>query len=324
MKQMKRHFVSLAMGLTVATSIVSSARAQDKEAPRELRAAEAWVYVGAWTLKPEGGAASMELRLASDGRELSAEIAMEAGAAPRRIDRMMKTETGISLHFTAAGEGERIEPRTLSLQPDGPGLAGALTRGDNETSANIIADRKSGSALLTDTTADRSRGRSSRAAHRIGAGRQIAVEFPPLPAPAGDLSESREEYAALDRIRPGQTLTIESGAAMRLRTDADLHFGETKIPRGNVAADYPGVYSLWLKRVEAGWRLVFNNEADIWGTQHNPKADAAEVRLTEEIVDHHFDRMQVDMTEQEDGRISLSLSWGSRVWGVAFSIAPRL
>jgi hypothetical protein len=103
-----------------------------------------------------------------------------------------------------------------------------------------------------------------------------------------------------------------------------LHFGETKIPRGNVAADYPGVYSLWLKRVEAGWRLVFNNEADIWGTQHNPKADAAEVRLTEEIVDHHFDRMQVDMTEQEDGRISLSLSWGSRVWGVAFSIAPRL
>ena len=52
------------------------------------------------------------------------------------------------------------------------------------------------------------------------------------------------------------------------------------IATGNQVVGFPGSYGLWLKRVGSGWRLVFNNEPDAWGSQHDPKFDAAEIDLS--------------------------------------------
>jgi hypothetical protein len=51
------------------------------------------------------------------------------------------------------------------------------------------------------------------------------------------------------------------------------------IPTGNLTPGFPGADGLWLKKARGGWRLVFNHEADSWGTQHDPAFDAAEIEL---------------------------------------------
>ena len=65
----------------------------------------------------------------------------------------------------------------------------------------------------------------------------------------------------------------------------------------------------------SGWRLVFNDEPDAWGTQHDPVFDVAEVRLDysqARAADDSFRAMSasVVMTTAEQGRFVL-------VWGAA-------
>ena len=88
-----------------------------------------------------------------------------------------------------------------------------------------------------------------------------------------------DDFAALAALGDGEIVRLTQGAVMRLRNEVPLRFGDTPIPTENLAPDFPGSYGLWLKRAGGGWRLVFNHEADSWGTQHDPAFDAAEIDL---------------------------------------------
>ena len=96
----------------------------------------------------------------------------------------------------------------------------------------------------------------------------------PWPPPSDD-------YPQLQKVKAGEVLRLTRSAAWKLRTEVDLIVGgELRLDTENVAANYPGVYSLWLKKTTNGWNLLANSEPDIWATMHNPDADVGEIALT--------------------------------------------
>ena len=100
---------------------------------------------------------------------------------------------------------------------------------------------------------------------------------------------------------------------MKLWTDVDLLFGEFVVKQGNMAEDYPGVYSLWLKKAGDGWRMAVNSLPDVWGTMYDPKADIGEIPLHYDTQDASNERLTVTLTEDGDGA-DLKLAWGTHIW----------
>ena len=93
------------------------------------------------------------------------------------------------------------------------------------------------------------------------------------------------------------------------------------MPTGNLAPNFPGAYALWLKKDGVDWRLVFNNEPDSWGTQHDPAFDAAELDLVYERVDGaDSDRpLAVYFVPFGADESRLIFHWGEHVWTAGFA-----
>ncbi len=129
-----------------------------------------------------------------------------------------------------------------------------------------------------------------------------------------------DDFAALAALGDGEVVRLTQGAVMRLRNEVPLRFGDTAIPTENLAPDFPGSYGLWLKRAGGGWRLVFNHEADSWGTQHDPAFDAAEVDLEHSengLATRPLGAALVPVTAHA-GR--LVIHWGAHEWAADFTI----
>lgn len=144
------------------------------------------------------------------------------------------------------------------------------------------------------------------------AGDIVKVTYVPLQSGTSD-------HERLLEIEDGSVFQFTSARATKLFTDADLSFGDTVIKTENAGKNYPGVYSLWLKKVGDGWHLVFNEEADVWGTMHNPSADVAEVPLTLSKADTEKERLEVDLQKNQDGGV-IRVAWGAQEWSATFSV----
>ena len=107
---------------------------------------------------------------------------------------------------------------------------------------------------------------------------------------------------------------------MKIYTEVDLTHGDTTIKKENFAPDYPGVYSVWLKKVSGGWSLVFNSQPDIWGSRHNAKFDEYEVPMTVSTVEGDpADIYRVEM-EQEGDNANINMFWGDQQWSTTLEI----
>ena len=129
-----------------------------------------------------------------------------------------------------------------------------------------------------------------------------------------------DDFAALATLGDGEVVRLTQGAVIRLRNEVPLRFGDTPIPTENLAPDFPGSYGLWLKRAGDGWRLVFNHEADSWGTQHDPAFDAVEIDLqhsADGLATRPLGAAVVPVTAQA-GR--LVIHWGAHEWAADFTI----
>ena len=130
-----------------------------------------------------------------------------------------------------------------------------------------------------------------------------------------------EDYARLSETAEGDVVQLIRAAPPRLKTDVSLRFGQTALPTGNLAAGFAGLYAVWLRKVEDGWRLVFNNEADSWGTQYDPAFDAAEVDAEYSRTDGLVRPLGVTLapTGARSGR--LIVHWGPHEWAADFLIS---
>lgn len=135
----------------------------------------------------------------------------------------------------------------------------------------------------------------------------------------GKVKSDSADYQSLEAMSDGDVLILTLAAGTKLRTEADLRFGETTIPTGNVAEGFAGTYSLWLRKVNDGWHLIFNNEADVWGTQRDPSRDFEEIQLVHESIEEPAEEMAVKITEV-DGRGTLAILWGQHRWTTTFEV----
>ena len=129
------------------------------------------------------------------------------------------------------------------------------------------------------------------------------------------------DFAHLPSVADGAVVQLTEAAVPRLRNEVPLRFGAATLRSENQAPGLAGAYGMWLKRVGGGWRLVFNHESDVWGSQHDPKFDAAEIEVTHsqgQPVSRSFGVALVP-TAVDGGR--LVVLWGPHQWTADFVVA---
>ena len=175
----------------------------------------------------------------------------------------------------------------------------------------------------------------SETAFTLANGSRLSVSYQRTPAPgertpgtsAGGGQTSRglpvtgPDFMRLATTPVGGVVQLTAAGVPRLKLDVPLRFGNTLIATANQAPGYPGSYGIWLKRAARGWRLVLNHEADAWGSQHDPKFDAAEIAMTHSeggLASRPFTVALVP-TATTSGR--LVILWGPHEWTADFVTA---
>ena len=109
-------------------------------------------------------------------------------------------------------------------------------------------------------------------------------------------------------------------SVLRFKTDVSLRFGDADIPTGNLAPGFAGFYGIWLKRVGDGWRLLFTDEPDSWGTQHDPEHDVAEVLARYTRAGNAFRPLGATLVATDADRGQLVVHWGVHEWAADFAV----
>jgi hypothetical protein len=162
------------------------------------------------------------------------------------------------------------------------------------------------------------RGRApvSTAALTVGE-KKITIRYQPQPA------NETSPLPRLARMKDGEVVALDRQAALRLRTETELRFGDAAIKTDIHAPGYPGVYSIWLRKRGPGWSLVFNTLPDIWGTQHDARNDITEVPLVWKALDEPAKRLAIDLRQEEGSTARLRIAWGANEWTALFSVVGK-
>ena len=134
------------------------------------------------------------------------------------------------------------------------------------------------------------------------------------------LSVDGPDFARLASTPSGSVVQLTESAVPRLRIEAPLRFGQTRVATGNQGPGFPGAYGIWLKRVGSGWRLVLNHEPDAWGSQHDPKFDAVEIPVTHTEGQPTSRPFAVSIVPTAADRGRLIVLWGPHEWSADFGV----
>ena len=200
------------------------------------------------------------------------------------------------------------EPSPPQASPHAPAGQGFARRSGGDTTADARRTRQFSRFLVARTR--------NLATLQLGSA-EVAVHV-------GKLALSSDDYRALATLEPGAVLELPGAAASKLRTEVALRFGEATLATGNVSPGFAGLYSVWLRAPSEGgseWRLVFNDEADVWGTQRDPARDRLEVPLVHEAAADEAKELTVALTAEGDHGGMLELRWGTHRWRAAFTAA---
>ena len=129
-----------------------------------------------------------------------------------------------------------------------------------------------------------------------------------------------DDFTAIADMDDGEVLRLTKAAVIRLRTEVPLTFGAVAVPTDNWAPGFPGSYGLWVKRAGRAWTLVFNHEADSWGTQHDPQFDAAEIDVTYSQNVSSTYPLGVALIPTGEASGQLVIHWGPHVWTTDFTV----
>lgn len=244
---------------------------------------------------------------------------------PIVVSDVTKTEDGILLRYEA-DFGDRVFTINVLARLEGESLSGTFSDEGGFISADFVGvkgdkdilaiARKFQAERPDDDDGGRPRRRGTKSTKLTIDNNQILVRFDSLRADGPD-------HASLSSIESGKVFAFVSGRAFKLMTDADLKFGDVVVKAGNAADNYPGVYSIWLKKDGDKWNLVFNEHADIWGTQHDPAADVFEIPLTLAETEAENETFTVELTEESEGGL-LRLAWGQTEWTARFTLGKSI
>lgn len=262
-------------------------------------------FLGDWTLAADiqGNRVQFQLSVMEEGGKPKASLVSPQSPEPSEITDITTEGDQLKLAWAVDFGGQSMALH-MELAQDGDGLAGSFADDNGFFSAELTGTRVGGGpqvasdegeeAIAAAEAADsgrRPRGRRRRAAPTptldLGNGKQVRLAFDPedATAPAADL----------EKLGDGDVLQLVESRVIKLLTDKTLRFGDVEIAQGNMAPNYPGVYGLWVQRKGDGWNLVFNNQADVWGTMHDPAHDIASVPLVHETADTPSEKLDVQV-----------------------------
>ncbi len=267
----------------------------------------------------------MELKLeitAEDG-EVKAALGAAFQPEPQLIQSITLTDDGLLLAYDAdfGGISLRIEIKAaleagtlVGSFGDDAGLFAADFIGERSAeSEGLVAEATLAAAEAADSpSGPRRRFGSIQAKLSLGDGKQMRILY-------GGLRIDSVDHQSLLDTAVGEVFSYGGSRTMKLLTDVDLVFGETRVPAHNYAPDYPGSYGMWLKRTADGWHLVFNGQADLWGSQYEPGSDVAEIPLEVAELETLQEELLLELTEEE-GAGTLRILWGNRAWSAAFQV----
>jgi hypothetical protein len=135
------------------------------------------------------------------------------------------------------------------------------------------------------------------------------------------LSVEGPDFKGLMSTREGAVVELTLAPALRLSIDKAVRAGKVTLRPGNQTPGFAGAYSIWLKRVGDGWRLVFNQEPDVWGSQRDPKSDVGEVDLAYAKGGEPSRPLGVALVPLSADRWRLLMVWGPHEWAADFAAA---
>lgn len=298
-------FVGL-RAVVMVTVLVLAAPAIAQDAPSRLDVTEGQEYIGTWLISMEFG--DMKLEFVNDEGKLGGILTSDRMPEPQKITNIAKTDDGLVLKWDSEF-GELI----MSISGEAGGLSGTLGNASGDFSTELSGIKEGSEEADEESGSTRRRVRRSLPETTIERGeKSLKITYSDLPVDGPD-------YANISKLAAGDVLLFTMSNPPKLRIDEDLKFGDLDIKVGNAAENYPGVYSLWLKRAEDGWQLVFNNFPDVWGTQYNPKNDAGAIPLAYERAAEATEKLAIEMTsEGNDGVVKIA--WGDHVWTAKFAV----
>ena len=301
-----------AAAATFLACAIAGASSMAQETASSLDASEAAEYIGVWEVSMEFGDLTLTFK-DMDGK-LGAVLVSQQDPTPQTIDTITKTDEGLKLEFDS--DFGRL---TIDLDVKGGVLEGTLSSEDGSFSIELSGTKSEfGEGEEIDTENLTEEQRRALARRRRGpaiskadfGGRNVQVAI-------GNVPTDGPDFAELDSVASGSVARFTVSSAIKMMTDVDLAFGDLAVEKENFAKNYPGVYSLWLKKVDDGWHLVFNEKPDVWGTQHDPAADVGEVALTHETSAEPTEKLECTVSKEgEDG--TLRIAWGPNVWSTQF------
>ena len=290
-----------------------------------LDAAEVRDYLGQWKLNFEfqGQPVEMGLVLGEVDGKLGASISSDMQPAPINITKAELSDVGLKMSYPMDFGGNAMTMNIAVRINEEGGLTGTLAEASGLFSVDLkgekgeveVASRGEGDDDDDGGEGRRGRRGASPAAQLKVGDKTINIAFADL-----KMDAKENDYATLTDLDEGNVFKFVGGRATKLRTDLSLKFGDTLIKKENVAPDYPGVYSLWLKRASDGWKLVFNEHVDIWGTQHESEMDVAEIPLEYTASETVQDTFKVELVEEGENAGTLKITWGPHVWTAKFTI----
>jgi len=151
-----------------------------------------------------------------------------------------------------------------------------------------------------------------------------AAENPRLRRVVGrGLNAGGADYEKLASVANGSIVELTESQVPRLTLDTPVRFGTFTVRTENQVGGFPGVYGLWLKRVGDGWHLVFNQEYDVWGTQHDQKYDVGDIELAHSEPQAGTQPFTIALIPSGPDRGQLSIVWGAHQWTADFVVAGR-
>ncbi len=295
------------MATILVSMVLSPAAAQ-------VAPAEAEEFVGSWTLSMvfNGREIEMSLDLLEVEVVLGGTLSSVFQAEPQQITEITKEGDVLTLSWVTTAQGQDTTLRLTLRSVDGE-LEGTFGDVDGFFSTEITGwqgDRPP--APEGQVASARSSRRADSSTELVVADQKISIRYAPLKA-------SGPDYERLMALASGEVSRFEGGRAIKLLSEASLKFGDALVPKGNIAANYGGVYSLWLKKTDQGWELVFNREADIWGTQRLEEADVVAVAVDHGVAETEAEELTIELVEAPGGGL-LRLAWGASQWMAPFEV----
>ncbi len=283
---------------------VAQALAKSQGIPT-LPIADAGGFVGEWTLTIESqvnGTQDVEFVIKDVGGKASAELKMPPPLGEHVINTIVKSEKGLDLKYEVKFGGQSLNV-TLALELKDGKLSGTMSDENGLFEIPVKGVKKGEASGESAQEVARNEGGAQRrtlqqtqaTAHLLLGGKNIIVSYGrPTTKDAGN---SRIPMSA----EPGFIWRLGKEFATKIKTETDLVFGDKVIKAGR--------YGLWAKKTADGWNLLINEKPDVWGTQHDPSADVAEIPLTRGKTDADVEQMTIELKE-ENGAANFIIRWG--------------